>query len=61
LHCVASPAIAVRPKWALRAWLSFRIIDPFLMRAAYDSVRHHDRFGCMIAHKPENAASNGGI
>jgi hypothetical protein len=42
LHCIAGPAIAVRPEWALRAGLSFGVIDPLLMRAAYDSIRHDD-------------------
>ena len=35
LHQVTSPAIAVRPEWALGTHLSFGVVDPFLMRAAY--------------------------
>ena len=42
LHCIAGPAIAVRPEWALRAGLSFGVVDPLLMRTAYDSIRQDD-------------------
>jgi hypothetical protein len=31
------------------------------MRAAYDPIRHHDRFGCMIQYELEDAGCNGTI
>src|ERR1017187_7378479 len=58
LHYISGPAIAVCPEWTLRAGLSLRVIDPLFMRAAYDSIRHDDRFGSMIPHEPEDVASN---
>jgi hypothetical protein len=58
LHCAAGPAISVRPEWALRAYLSFGIIDPFLVRAAYDSIRHDDRLRSMMLQEPKDAASD---
>src|ERR1017187_3044220 len=58
LHYISGPAIAVCPEWTLRARLSLRVIDPLFMRAAYDSIRHDDRFGSMIPHEPEDVASN---
>ena len=61
LHCVAGPTVAVRPKRALRADLSFGVIDPLLMWATYDSIRHDDRYGAMIPHEPEDVATNGRI
>jgi len=43
------PAVAVRPKRALRADLSFGVIDPLLMWATYDSIHHDDRYGAQPA------------
>jgi hypothetical protein len=31
------------------------------MWAAYDSIRHDDRYGAMIPHEPEDVATNDGI
>ncbi len=61
LHYVTSPAVAVRPERALRADLSFGVVDPLLMRAAYDPIRHDYRFGSMIPHELEDLATNGRI
>ena len=58
LHRVAGPAVVVRPERALRADLSFGVIDTLLMWAAYDSIRHDDRYGAMIPHEPEDVATN---
>ena len=61
LHHIAGPAIAVGPEWTLRTILSVGVIDPLLVRAAYNSIRHDDRLGSMIPHEPEDIASNGRI
>ena len=58
LYGVATPAIAVRPEWASWAGLSFWIIDPLLVWAADDTIRHNDRFSSMILHEPEDLGSN---
>ena len=58
---LARPAIAMRPEWALRADLSVGIVDPLLMRAAYDSIRHDDGFDSLILQEPQDAGSNGWI
>jgi len=58
LHRVASPAVEARPEGALRAGLSLGVIDTLLMWAAYDSIRHDDRYGAMIPHEPEDVATN---
>lgn len=51
----------MRPERAPGADLSVRIVDPLLMRATYDSVRHNDGFGSVILHEPEDAGGNGRI
>src|SRR5215470_9659444 len=61
LHQVTSPAIAVRPEWALGAHLPFGVVDAFLMRAAYNSIGHDDRLGAMIPHELENFVCNSRI
>src|SRR6516225_5351685 len=61
LHHITTPAIAVRPEGALRARLCFGVVDPLLMRAAYDSVGHHDRLGAMIPHELQDLACNSRI
>ncbi len=61
LHDLAGPAIAVRPEWALGADLSVGVIDPLFMRAAYDSIRHHDGFDSVILQEPQDAGSDGRI
>jgi hypothetical protein len=61
LHHITTPAIAVRPEWALRAHLSFGVVDPFLMRATYDSIGHDDRFGAMVPYELEDLACNSRI
>ena len=49
------------PKWAFRARLSFGVIDSLFMRAANDSIRHHDRFGPVIPDELSDLTSNGRI
>ena len=61
LHQIAGPAIAVCPERALRTGPSFGVIDPFLMRAADDSICYYDRLGPMSLHESEDLTSNGGI
>jgi len=51
----------VCPEWALWAHLPFVVVDPLLMRAAYDSIGHDDRFGTMIPYKLEDLAGNNRI
>jgi hypothetical protein len=58
MHRVAAKAVAVRPERALRANQSFGVIDTLLIWAAYDSIRHDDRYGAMIPHEPEDVATN---
>jgi hypothetical protein len=56
MHHITTPAIAVRPEWALRARLSFGVVDPLLMRAAYDSVgRHQDGLDATPLHLFRNS------
>lgn len=38
LHHITTPAIAVRPKWALRAHVSFGVIYSLLVRAARQRI-----------------------
>ena len=61
LHDIASPAVAVRPEWALRAHQRFRIVDPLLTWTGDDAVRHDDRLDSVNRHKLENLACNHGI
>jgi hypothetical protein len=37
---IADPAIAVRREGATWADFSIGVVDPFFMRAAYNSIRH---------------------
>ena len=61
LHDIACPAVAMRPERTLRAGLAVGVIDPLLMRAADDPVRHDNRFGALLQHEPEDIAANGRI
>src|SRR4051794_21952400 len=58
LYRLAGPAVAVRPERALRAGLSFGVIDTLLMWAAYDPIGHDNRYGAMIPYEPEDVATN---
>jgi hypothetical protein len=46
------------PEWAVRAHLSFEVVDPLLMRATYDSIGHHHRPDAMISHEVQDLACN---
>ena len=61
LHHFTTPAIAVRPEWALRTRLPFGVVDPLLVRAAYDSIGRDDRLGTMVPYKLEDLACNSRI
>jgi hypothetical protein len=61
LHHIAGPAVAVRPEWALRAHLSFGVVDPLLVRAAYDLIGHDNRLGSMIPHELKDLGCNSQI
>ena len=61
LDHITTPAIAVRPEWALWARQPFGVVDPLLMRAAYDSIGRDDRLGSMIPHELKDLGCNSQI
>jgi hypothetical protein len=61
LHQIASPAVAVSPEWAVRAHLSFGVVDPFLVGATYDLIGHDNRLGAVIPHELEDLGCNSQI
>ena len=57
----ARPAVAMRPKWALRTNRSFWIIDALFMWAPDDAVGQHDRLCPVILNESQNLAGDDGI
>ena len=47
----STPAIAVFPEWTLWATLSFRVIDSFFVRTAYDGLDHNSTPGAPFLQK----------
>jgi hypothetical protein len=61
LNDFARPAIAVRPKRALRTDLAVGIVDSFLVRTADDAVGHDDGLGTVLADEAKNRFSDGWV
>jgi hypothetical protein len=60
LH-LAGKAVAMPPERALGADLPVGVVNPLLMRAADDSIRHNDGFDSMILDEPQDVGSNGRV
>ena len=58
LNYVVCEAVAVRPEGALRTFLSLRIIDTLIMRAADDRVRHDYGTNFMLANESDHLRIN---